>query len=154
MRPASTPLSGGRWVPFIETWAFQEVDLSAASFAMHIRLTPDAPGDPLVGLGLVGVTPSEQGIAVLYAGTATIAAHLAAGRMLPDEVPEGAVDSDNLLLSQLRVRINETVMEALPFPGERGDDNVLAWDLHVTVPGSLKQVWAAGPFSVIAGSTQ
>ncbi len=153
MRPAATPLSGGRWVPFSETWGFQGVDLTGSDFRMQIRLTPDATGAALVDMGAVA-TASEQGVRLIYAGTATIAALLAAGRMLRDEVAAGALDSDSLALSIVGVRINETVMETLPFPAERGTDAVLAWDIHVTPSGQLKQVWAAGPFTILAGTTQ
>jgi len=152
MQAASTPLSGGRWVPFNETWAFQGIDLTGAVFAMQIRLTPDAPGVPLVDLGTV-TTAGTQGLRLIYAGTATVSAHLAAGRLMRDEIAAGVADSDNLTLSQVGVRINETTMEGLPFPAERGDDNPLAWDFHVTPSGQLKQLWAGGSFTVLAGVT-
>ena len=153
MQPSLTPLSGGRWVPFVEIWSFQGFDETGADFRMQLRLYPDAPGNPLVDMGVV-TSPTIQGLHPYYAGLATIAAHIAAGRMVPDEVAEGALYTDQLMLSLVSVRINETTMEGLPFPAERGDDNVLAWDLHVTPAGQVKQLWAAGPFTIQAGATQ
>lgn len=152
MQAASTPLSGGRWVPFGETWAFQGVDLTGAIFAMQIRLTPDATGAALVDLATVG-TAAEQGLRLIYAGASTVAAHLTAGRLQRDEIVEGVADGDIVTLSLVGVRINETTMESMPLPSERGDDNLLAWDLHVTPVGGLKQVWAEGSFTVRSGVT-
>lgn len=154
MEPSPTPLSGGRWVPFVETWSFHDVDLTGAVFAMQLRLYFDAPGVPVVNLATVGMTPSAEGVALAYAGTATIDAHIAAGRITTEEVANGALGTDLLTLSQIRVQINETTMEGLPFTGERGGPTELAWDLHVTRSGELKQLWARGPFTVIAGATQ
>jgi len=57
-------------------------------------------------------------------------------------------------LSLVRLRINETTMEALPLPGERGNDLEYAWDLHVTPSGGIKDKYLGGKFTIRAGVTQ
>ncbi len=151
MTPATLPLEGGRWVPFVQSLTFKGVDLSGASYAMHIRLYPDAPGSPLVNLAVVG-SSNAQGIYPVYADTNTVNAHIAEGRL--SAVPDGMVGSDSLALTVIQIRVNETTMEALPYPAERGKDNSLAYDLHVTPSGRDKQVWLRGPFTVEAGVVQ
>lgn len=140
-----------RWTPFVETWQFEGEDWTGATFAMQVRLFNDAPGDPLLSLETV-TTAAAEGVRLVYAGTATVDAHIAAGRL--NEVPEGLASEDSLALSLVGVRINETSMEAMPFPGERGDNATLAWDLHVTPAGGLKSKLLGGHFTVLSGATQ
>lgn len=151
MRPGRLDLEGGRWVPFVHTLTMRGVDLTGATFAMQVRLTGDASGSALVDLATVA-TAAEEGVRLIYGGTDTIDNHIAAGRL--SEVPDGSAGGDSLALTQLGIRINETTMEGLPFPTERGDDATLAWDMHITPSGALKQVWLEGSFTVKAGVTQ
>ena len=48
MRPGRLDLAGGRWVPFVQTLTFKGINLTGATFALQVRLTPDTPGPPLV----------------------------------------------------------------------------------------------------------
>jgi len=144
-------LAADRWTAFIETWEFQEEDLTDATFAMQVRLIKDASGAPLVDLATV-VSSSSEGVRLIYGGTDTVANHITAGRI--DAAPDGYEATDSLALSLLGVRINETTMEGLPLPAERGDDLNLEWDLHITPSGGLKQKYLGGTFTVRAGATE
>lgn len=149
--PGLLPLYGDRWTPFVRTFQMEGVDLTSATFAMQIRLTPDAAGSPLVDLGTV-FSGSSQGVRLIYGGTDTVANHIAAGRI--EEAPDGMIGTDNLTLSLIGIRINETTMEGLPAAAEVGDDTELAWDMHITPSGELKDRWLYGPFIVRGGVTQ
>lgn len=142
MDPATVPLTGDRWTPFVHTIEYQGANLTGAAFLMHVRLTYDATGSPLV----------VAGVTLTYGGTATVDEHLTAGRIT--EAPDGMAGTDSLPLSIIDISIPEATMETLPFPGERGDDSTLYYDMHITPSGGSKQVWFRGPFIVRAGSTQ
>lgn len=151
MTPGNYPLAGDRWTALVELIPFIGWDFTGAVFAAQVRLTPDATGAALVDLATVG-SASAEGLRLVYAGTATIAAHIAAGRL--QSIPPGYQSSDSVLLSLVGIRINETTMEGLPFPAERGDDPVLAWDIHITPSAGIKQKYLGGSFTVRAGVTQ
>lgn len=151
MRPASLPLSGGRWVPFVEVLRLRGIDLTGADFRMQIRLYPDAPGDPLLDIGAVS-SAAEQGLRMIYAGSETIDQHVAAARL--DSVPPGSLGGDTLTMTILEIRIFDTTMSGLPYPPERGDDNALSHDIHITPANSFAQTWFAGPFNVLSGVTK
>lgn len=145
------PIVADRWTAFTKTLSFIGIDWTDAVFAAQVRTEPDVSGPPLVDLATVG-TSAAEGVHLIYAGSDTIDAHVAAGRL--DDVPEGFAGTDAALLSQVGIRINEATMEGLPFPAERGDDLQLAWDLHITPAGGLKEKWLEGRFTVHAGVTQ
>lgn len=162
---ARVDISADRWVPCIRILPFVNADFTDAEFAAQVRSVPDVGGTALVDLG-TETTEAAEGIKLHDVTTATVTAHRAAGRLAADE-PKGInpatgqayAGGDSVTVSRLRIRINETTMEGLPFPGsgdagERGDDVVLAWDLHVTPDGGLKDKYAGGDFVVRAGSTQ
>lgn len=162
--PAKINLAGDRWVPFIRTLPIVNADLTDAVFAMHVRAVKDVTGTPLVALATV-TTAAAEGVRLIDVTTATIAAHIAAGRL--GEVPAGInpatgaayLATDSVTVSRVGIRINELTMEGLPFPGsgvvgERGDDVVLAWDMHVTPAGGTKDKFFGGGFTVRAGTTQ
>ena len=151
MTPGNLPIGADRWTAYIETLQFFDLDLTDAVFAMQVRQIPDAPGDPLIALTTVE-SGAAEGVRLIYAGTATVAAHVAAGRL--GEIPEGYDGGDTLLLSLVGIRINESTMEEMPFPSELGDDLALAWDMHITPSGALKQRYLFGTFTVRAGATQ
>jgi hypothetical protein len=129
IRPATLPLAGGRYEPFVYTIALEAIDLTGATLAMQVRLTPDAPGVPLVDLVLAD--PPAQGLSF-------------------------TVNNAGLIpVSTVKVRINETTMEGMPAASEVGLDTVLAYDLQVTRPGVHEKVrYFRGPFTVEAGVTQ
>lgn len=150
-QPGRYDLAADRWVACVRSFSFVGVDFTAATFAAQVRLTGDATGSPLIDL-LTVANGNSQGLWLAYAGTDTIANHIAAGRL--DDVPGGYGSGDSVALSVVGLRINETTMEGLPFPAERGDDAAFAWDLHVTASGALKDKWLGGTFTVRAGATQ
>lgn len=150
MTPALLPLAGDRWTPFTSTLQLEGVDLTGAALAAQVRLYPDAPFDPLVNLAQV-FTGSAEGIRIIYAGSDTVANHIAAGRI--EEVPDSMEPGDTLVLTLLGIRINESTMEVMP-EGLPGQDVVVAWDVHVTPSGELKQKWLYGPFTIRAGVTR
>jgi hypothetical protein len=125
IKPATLPLVGGRWVPFVLDIELEDVDLTGATLEAHVRLKPDTPGAALVDLDQVAAP--AQGLSFTVAGGS----------------------------STIRMRINETTMEGLPAANETGDDAVLWWDMHVTRPGvHEKSVYFRGTFTVQAGVTQ
>lgn len=148
MRPGRLDLAGGRWVPFVQTLTFKGIDLTGALFLAQIRLTADASGVALVNLPPSG---AGEGIQFVYGGTTTVAAHVAAGRLIA--IPAGMIGGDSLALSIIGITIAEATMEGLPYPEERGADAGLAWDIHITPLGGIKQKWLGGTFTVEAGVT-
>lgn len=161
INPARIDITADRWVACIREITFVGYDFEDATFAAQIRSYPDQPGDPLVSLTTVGASPSAQGVARVYSGAATVAQHITAAR-LDSSIYEqtnpatGAkyAAGDSVTLSILRVRVNETTMEGLPFPNEDGGNKTLYWDLHITPVGSIKDKYAGGKFMVVAGVTQ
>jgi len=143
-------MSADRWVACIRTFAFVGLDFTGATFASHVRLTKDAVGAPLVTLA--NASAGAEGIRVIAVTTATVAEHIAAGRI--DSVPPGYTLTDTIAVSEVGLRINETTMEGLPFPPERGDDALLAWDMLITPSGGIKDKYLGGDFIVRAGATQ
>lgn len=156
--PATVNLGGDRFVPFIRTLAFLGYDFTGATFAAQVRTRKDG-GTLKADLGTV-VTASAEGVRLIYGGTALISAHIAAGRLtsVPDATNPATgvayVAADSVTLSQLGIRINETTMEAMPYGDDRGEDEVLYWDLHITPSGGTKDKYAGGTFTVRAGVTE
>jgi hypothetical protein len=151
LQPAVVDIYADRWVPFRRDVPFVGYNFTGASaFAMQIRLTPDAAGSPL--LSLSKVTSDIQGVRLIYGGLDTVANHIAAARI--PEAPPGYGSADSVLVSLLGIRIDETVMEGLPLPAERGDYVTLAWDLHITPSGGFKDKYAGGNFVVRSGATE
>lgn len=141
-QPAKFDILADRWVACVRTLSFVDFDFTSATFASHVRLHPDASGSAL----------ATATVTLVYAGSATVSAHIAAGR-LPG-VPQGMELTDTVTVSQVRITIAEATMEAMPYPAELGDDTTLAWDLHITPSGGTKDVYAAGKFIVRGGVTQ
>lgn len=150
-QPARIDIQADRWVACIRTFAFVDYDFTDAVFAAQVRVTLDAPGSALITLGTVS-SASAEGVRLIYAGSDTVLNHIAAGR-LPEAPPE-LEDSDTVTVSHVGLRINETTMEALFLPSETGDDLTLAWDMHITPSGGIKDKYAGGSFIVRAGVTQ
>lgn len=163
-QPARVDINADRWVACIRYLSFIGIDFTGATFAAQVRQVPDAGGSPLVDLATT-TNSSAEGVKLFYAGSATIAAHIAAGRLeeIPDAInPATGVDyasGDTVTLSWVRIRINETTMEGLPYPdqvgqGERGDNVKLAWDMHATPSGGTKDKYVGGDLVVRAGATE
>lgn len=152
-QPAVVDLNGDRYVPFIETIPVLEEDFTGAIFKMQVRDRKDG-GTVRADLATVGSMASE-GVTLVYAGTDTVAAHIAASRLDQEDADAlGLAGTDNLTMSVLGIRINETTMEAMPEPAEIGDDLPLVYDIHITPSGGNKDLWFGGVFTVRAGSTQ
>ena len=124
IEPGTLPLAGNRWTPFIYEIEFQDRDFTGAMLDMHVRLTFDTPGAPLIDL-----SPAAAGSEGLSLAVA---------------------DGD----TTITIQIDEATMEGLPDATEVGDDLVLHYDLHITPSGGTKEVYLRGPFTVRAGATQ
>lgn len=146
---AAVDIVADRWMWFTETYSFIGFNFTGADFAMQVRQTKDTTGTPLIDLSTA--TGGAQGVELLYAGSATITAHMAAGR-LPG-VPDGFSASDTVTLSQIRIVIDSLVMQGLPFQEERGSDNVFHYDLVVDLPTPTPAIYMRGTFTVRAGVT-
>lgn len=151
-KPAPIDLHADRWVACIRELAFVGFDFTDATFAAQVRINWDVAGSPLASLGTT-TSSSAEGVKLMYAGSATLDAHIAAGRL--DAVPSNYAGTDVVLLSSVRLRINETTMEGLPVNNdEDGAPMVLVWDLHITPSGGVKDKYAGGKFIVRGGATQ
>jgi hypothetical protein len=148
--PGRYDISADRWVACIRTFSFVGLNFTGAAFLSQVRLYPDIGGTPLVALA--NAAANAEGVSVLGVTTSTVQAHIAAGRL--SEVPPGYELTDTVTVSQVQLRINETTMEGLPFPAERGDDATFAWDMHITPSGGTKDKYLGGDFICRAGATQ
>jgi hypothetical protein len=129
MQPGTLPLRAQRWTPFVYTIDFVGQDFTGATFAMDVRLRPDAPGSALIALA--GASAPTQGISVTVA---TVSG-----------VPTSSVE----------IRISEATLEGVLLnAGKAGADVVLAWDIHITFGGGLKTRWLQGSFTIEPGVTQ
>lgn len=154
IEPGRYDIAADRWVACIRSLGFFTRDFTGAVFAMQIRQTGDATGSPLVDLATV-TTSSAEGVRLIYGGTDTVTNHITAGRMTQTEADSlGYAGSTSVALSQVGIRINETTMEGLPFPPERGDNPEFVWDMHITPSGGIKDKYIGGKFTVRAGATQ
>ena len=151
VQPGRYDLKADRWVACVRTFSFVGLDLTGATFAAHIRLTKDATGSPLITLANAASAAAE-GIRVNNVGTATIAQHIA-NKWLSSP-PPGYELTDVVTITQVGLRINETSVEGLPFPTERGQDATLQWDMHITPTGKDKDKYLGGDFIVRAGATE
>lgn len=154
---AYADLRAGRWVWFVQTLTFFSRDFTGATLKMQIRAMKDTTGTPLISL--TNAVVDTQGIELAYAGTATIAAHISAGRL--SEVPDATnpatgvpyVSTDSVTISILRVVIDSANVAAMPFPEELGEDAEFYYDLVVDLPVGVPEVVMAGKFIVVAGVT-
>jgi len=148
--PGRYDINADRWVACVRTFTFVGKDFTGATFNSEIRLTKDATGAALVTL--TNAAAGAQGLRVVAVYTDTVANHIANGHL--NEVPPGYKLTDTVTLTEVALRVNEVTMESLPFPGERGNDATLQWDLHITPTGGLKDKYLGGDFVVRAGATQ
>jgi hypothetical protein len=148
--PGRLPLGGDRWTPFVRTMTFEDIDLTDAVFKMQVRDRRDG-GQLRADLDTV-TTAATEGVRLIYVGTDTVAAHIAAHRI--DEAPPGMTDDDTLLLSVIEVWIAEDTMVSMTPATEIGDDAEAYWDLHVTPSGGVKELFLYGSFTIRAGVTE
>lgn len=154
---ATVDFTVDRQVWCIRTLVFFGLDFTGGDFVMQVRTEKDTTGSPLVSL--TTVTSFVQGVRLLYAGTATITAHIAAGRL--EEVPDAInpttgvsyVAGDSVLISQIAIYINYTTLQGLPYDAERGGDPVFYYDLHAFTGSMIRDVLMRGKFIVRAGVT-
>lgn len=129
MTPGTLPIRAQRWTPFIYLIDFIGYNFVSASFGMHVRLRPDAPGSALITLA--GAASPAEGI------SATV-------------VTTGGVPT-----STVEIRIAEATLEGVLLnAGRAGEDVVLAYDLHITGGGLPKTRWVQGSFTIEPGVTQ
>lgn len=159
-RHAQIDLIADRRAWLYETFAFLGRDLTGATLKLQVRATKDTTGTPLVAL--TPAADGDQGVTLLYAGTDTVSAHVAASRVGSDIYKQtnpatGLVyaPTDSLVLSRIRVTIEAATLAAFPFPEERGDDwsgfhDLIGYDGTVVV---LQTVLMSGAFILRAGAT-
>jgi hypothetical protein len=149
--PANIALNGDRNVLFDQTIAFFGFDFTGASARAMIRTAPDATGSALVTLAFVSSSTAE-GVRLVYAGTDTIANHIAAGRIEQTDLPppyDQLADTDELALSLIGIHILKATMAFASAPaGAAGDTISLAYDLLITPSGGIEDKYAYGPFNV------
>lgn len=127
--PARVDLVAQRWTPFVDVSVFEGFDFSEATFAMHIRVLPDASGSPLVALS--NAASNAQGVSVST-----------------DEV-------EGITYSSVQIRVNETTIEGLLLNAAgAGKDVPLYYDLHITGGGLEKTRMMEGRFTIKPGVTQ
>lgn len=130
--PGTRHLVAPRWVPFVHTIRYKNLNLTGATFRTHIRRNWDALGAALINL--TNAAAGAQGISIV---TVTDA--------------EGTH-------SDVTIQIDEANLEALEPPATSGvspgADVPLVWDMHITPSGGTKYVSLRGTFTIQAGSTQ
>lgn len=153
---ADLKIIADRNVDHFEDWPFLDEDWTGSSFEMQIRVARDTTGTPLLD-----ATTTGGSFSLPFAGTATVAAHIAAGRLnsgiYADINPftgSRYVAGDNVLLSQLHMQLASAgFLATFPFPPERGDDFGGWYDIIRTPASGSAEIVLRGPFIVRAGVT-
>lgn len=145
--PAQIDIVAYRRVPLTPHFAFLELDWTGSDFKMQVRATKDTTGTPLID----DAWGAGGNVSLLYAGTATVSAHIAAGR-LPG-APDGYALTDSLLLSQIGLGIAEVAIAGLPTAAETGDDYTAFYDIIRHPVSGDDELIMAGKFIVRAGVT-
>lgn len=125
--PGTLALRANRWTPFVYSIDIEGLDLTGATLAMQVRERKDGGN---IEASLSAAAAGSQGLSLTVDTTGT------------DPV------------TTITIQIDETTMESMSAATEAGDDAVFYWDMHVTPTGGIKQVYFAGTFTVVAGSTQ
>ncbi|MFV0922728.1 hypothetical protein ACR720_04475 [Sphingomonas parapaucimobilis] len=105
---ACLPIAADRVGPCVRTIFFIGLDLTGVVLAMEVRLNPETPGAPAIGLGMAASADAE-GLRVMDVSSV-------------DGVPS----------SRVVIRINETTMKdatKVPYGGELGSASTLYYDL-------------------------
>lgn len=122
----TAPLRGARSAALVETIVIDGIDLTGATFRLEVRDRRDG--------------------GALRAGLDTVVSAAAQGVRIVDVDTSGA-----LPVTTLGIRINETVMEAMPV-GDPGEDVSLWWGMHVTPAGGTKFLAFDSKFTVEAST--
>lgn len=153
--PAQIDITARRRVPFVEHYVFLDENFTGSAFRMQVRQFKDTTGTALIDHTLGG------GLALLYAGAATVSAHITAGRLTSEiytmiNPATGALyqSADSVTLSVFGIGILASFLTALPFPSERGDAFVGWYDIIRTPSGGGdNDPIQEGMFTVLAGVT-
>jgi len=141
MNPATAtlPLVANRWATFVYVIAFQGLNLTGIGMDAAIRVVRDGTGVPLISLaGAPDAT--SQGIFLLSEGN--------------EDVDFGErIGVLTVPVSYVQLWIDDTTLNALPFPAERGEDLDLFWDLRIFTSATDKYRAVEGTFTVHAGVT-
>lgn len=124
------PIGEVRSTAFVATFRFRGIDLTGAILHGQVRLTAEAPGDPIIDLptvATVGVTGFRLA---------------------------GATIIDGVMTSLVTMTIAKADMAKLPAGAEIDQDAEFAWDLHITPAGGVEQRRLYGPFIAYAGVTR
>jgi hypothetical protein len=146
---APIDLRADRHTPFVNTIAFVDFNFTGATFKMEVRLNKEATGAALATLNTVST--EVQGVRLAFGGSDTVANHIANGWLAG--VPSGLTMASVVYVSVVKIRIDKTTVVAFPQSNPPGTDVDLAYDLHITPSGGDEQVYVAGKFTVVAGST-
>lgn len=134
MTPANVPITVWRNADYAETWVIAE------SF--------DASGDAVNPVDLTGYTLALQ---VRLYGLAGGAALISLATVTTAVQGIRIVEATG---GQIEIRITDATLETLPASGKAGAAVTFAYDLVLTDPTGLEQVYASGDFIVLPGVTR
>lgn len=148
-KPPKEDLYADRYVMFTLQMAFFNEDFTGATFAMKVRDKPDEGGLPAISLATTTSTTTD-GIRLIYAGTDTVANHIAAGRVSEAQaLKAGYTTTDTVALSVIGFLITATTMALTDYPAyEIGDIRELAYDFLITLPSGITEKYFWGDFNV------
>lgn len=151
-KPGPKDIHADRHVPCFRRLGFIGFDFTGASFAAQVRLKPETAGAALIDLSTTA-SPTAQGLRLDYASEDTVENHIIAGRL--SSIPRDLTLATPVFLSIVAIQILEATMEGLPAAPatDPSRDIVLAWDLHITPSGGIKDKYVGGDFIVRAGVT-
>ncbi len=131
-KTVTAALEGSRTAPLVEPEGeiiLEGFDLTGAAFRMEVRDRRDG--------------------GMLRAALDTVTSATAEGvRIVSVETVDG------IPITTLGIRINETTMESMPAAPEPGDNNEIAWGMHITPDDGAKFEAFDGPFIVKASAVE
>jgi hypothetical protein len=147
-----------RQVPWSDTFAFLGEDYTGSTLKLQVRQVPGTTTTALI------TRTSGSGLSIPYAGTATVAAHVAAGRLAGSgddniyEIVNPAtgvpyVAGDNLTLSQITIAFTVANLTAIPIDTETGDTETVYYDMIRTPASGDPVIAMRGPVIVDPGVT-
>jgi hypothetical protein len=147
-----------RQVPWSDTFAFLGEDYTGSTLKLQVRQVPGTTTTALI------TRTSGSGLSIPYAGTATVAAHVAAGRLAgsgDDNIYEiinpatgvPYVGTDNLTLSQILIAFTVANLTAIPIDTETGDTETVYYDMIRTPASGDPVIAMRGPVIVDPGVT-
>lgn len=156
---SNVDLVADRLLAFEQFVSFASLDFTGATYRMQLRTKPDVTGSPLASI--TGTSTSAGQITMPYNGSATVAAHITAGRLtaaiygfVNPATGVAYAPTDTILVSQVRLFFTTTAMAALPAADNAGDDVELSYDLLVTQSGDFERKQLYGSFIVKGTVTQ